>query len=747
MHAIDRPPANVPHPLTPLIGREREVGVALRLLRDGQRLLTLTGPGGVGKTRLSLAVASTSSDRFPDGVIFVSLAPILDPGLVPRVVATALDVPDTDTTQVVTALIERIGDLRVLLVLDNFEHLLEAAPLVPRLLAACPGLCVLATSRGPLQVVGEHLLPVPMLGLPASVQPDDLARSEAVQLFLARARAACGEFELTGDNAANVLEICRKLDGLPLAIELATARLRMLPPSALLERLERGLGLLSGGTRDAPPRLRTMRDAIAWSYALLAPRHQALFRRLGIFAGGWSLEAVEPVCLSDIPDMDPLDGLASLLDQSLIRRSPVASAEPRFEMLHVVREFALEQLAEAGEEQVVRRAFADYFHQLAKRAGSARGIEQERRHERVTLELNNLRAILAWASSDRREAADLDKALELAGVLWFYWIHHSRGPSEARLWLTRAIELAPPVPSAPRGQGLLALAAIEWRQGDYALARRHVEESCAILAEVDDFTGLGDALHLAGHVRFEAREYVEAHALFERSQAAYARADDLLGGLALIGDLGMVAYHQADYATAREWFERCLRACREQGVTDHAADSLNRLGDLARIEGDLAHAEVLYSESLALWRSVHGTPGTASALHKLGQTARRRGEWEAALRLVLESLSCSARSATNRAWSSAWLCWRVWPSSGRSQKGRLNCSAHRRLRSRSSMHRWRRPMPTTLRVTRRGARRACRPPPGRQPCSVAEPWDWSRRSRSHKGRALVRLRVMRAWRP
>jgi predicted ATPase len=319
-------------------------------------------------------------------------------------------------------------------------------------------------------------------------------------LFTARARAACGEFDLTDANAASVLEICRKLDGLPLAIELATARLRILPPAALLERLERGLALLSGGARDAPGRLRTMRDAIAWSYALLGPSQQALLRRLGIFAGGWSLDVVEPVCLADIDDLEPLDGLASLLDQSLIRRSPI-EAEPRFEMLHVVREFAFDQLAAAGEEEGVRRAYARYFHALAQRAAVARGADQERRYESVALELNNLRAILAWAIGNKRQPVDLDEALELAGVLWFYWIHHTRGPGEARQWLTRALERAPNVASVARGKGLLALGAIEWRQGDYAPAGQHLEASASILADFEDFRGLADALHLAGHVR------------------------------------------------------------------------------------------------------------------------------------------------------------------------------------------------------------------------------------------------------
>jgi len=307
-------------------------------------------------------------------------------------------------------------------------------------------------------------------------------------------------------------------------------------------------------------------------------------------------------------------------------------------MLQVVREFALDRLTAAGEEESARRAHAQYFHHLAELAGAARGPDQGRWHVRVEEELNNIRATLAWSLSDAREPADLDAALDLAGALWFFWIHHTRAPGEARLWLTRALEVAPAGRSPGYGRALLALGAIEWRQGDYRSARPHLDRSAEIFDELGDFQGLADALHLAAHVLFEGRDFLGAQTLFEASQEAYARAGDLIGGLPLVGDLGMVAYHQGDYETARGLFEACLRTCREHGVTDHAADSLNRLGDLARLAGDFVHAQALYSESLALWQGVSGSPGIASALHKLGQTARRRGDAAEARRLLAESL-------------------------------------------------------------------------------------------------------------
>ena len=525
----------------------------------------------MGKTRLALVVAASSADLYPDGYRFVSLARILEPELVPGLVAVAFDISHRDARELLPAISASIGPQRVLLVLDNFEHLLSAAHLITDLLVACPGLSVLVTSRSPLHILGEHLLPVPMLSLPTRMgagETEALARAEAVQLFVSRARAACGEFDLTAQNAATVGEICRKLDGLPLAIELAAARLRVLSPVALLERLQRGLPVLAGGTRDAPSRLRTMGDAIAWSYDLLTPDQAALFRRLGMFAGGWTLDAVEAICMSDVDEFDAFEGVAALLDQSLIRRAVQEGAGPRFEMLHVVREYALQQLVAAGEEASLRRAHAEYFRQLAERAGATRGTEQQRLHALVTEEFNNIRVVLGWALSEARGPADVDVALELLGDLWFYWLHRSRAPGEARLWLTRTLEVAPADLHVVARQGSGCSRCHRVAPGGYASAWQHLEQSVQIFSELGEGRGLADALHLAGHVRFEASEYAEAQALYQRSQAAYTNVGDLLGGLPLTGDLGMVAYHQGDYDAALSLFEECLRRCRQHGMTD-----------------------------------------------------------------------------------------------------------------------------------------------------------------------------------
>ncbi|MBA2449954.1 MAG: adenylate/guanylate cyclase domain-containing protein, partial [Chloroflexi bacterium] len=416
--SLDARPHNLPIHPTPLLGRQREVSEVRTLLQDGSRLVTLTGPGGTGKTRLSLQVAAELLDDFDHGVFLVELAPIVDATLAPSTIAQVLGVRDIGGRPVLDGLKKHLRARKLMLVLDNFEQILTAALVVADLLATSPGLKMLVTSREPLRLRGEREYAVPPLGLPDVHHPppvETLSGYAAVALFLERAVAVRADFAVTNENAAAVAEICTRLDGLPLAIELAAARMRLLTPQAMVGRLERRLPLLTGGARDLPTRQQTLRNAIGWSHDLLDEPERRLFRRLSAFVGGWSLEAAEEVCDLDDLGVETLDGLESLVAKSLVKQGEDSSGEARFSMLETIREYAFGQLETSGEVVTVRHRHTQHFLKLAERAApELRGPNQVAWLDRLTTDHDNARAALTWTQG---EGGDLERALRLAAAL------------------------------------------------------------------------------------------------------------------------------------------------------------------------------------------------------------------------------------------------------------------------------------------------------------------------------------------
>jgi predicted ATPase/DNA-binding CsgD family transcriptional regulator len=626
-----------PVPLTTLIGREREIETLRALLvRPAVRLVTLTGPGGVGKTRLAVEVASELDADF-DTLAFVPLAAVRDPDLLWVTVARALDLQASDETAQ-DAVRAYLQARTTLLTLDNVEHLLVVATALVDLVRATPGLTVLVTSRALLRVSGEHVITVPPLTLPEPGVPlpaGALTDFGAVRLFVERCQAVRSAFAVDDENAADVVDICRRLDGVPLAIELAAARITVLPPNALLARLQRRLPLLTDGPHDQPERLRAMRAGIAWSYDLLSPDEQRYFRRLAAFTGPFTLAAAEAVGPSDGPAA--LQVIAGLVDKSLLQQA-TSSRDPRLLMLETIREYAGEQLAAAGEETAARRAHAAYFRQIAEEAGPGlRGALQQQWRDRLEADLDNLRAALAWTLSGAADPADADTGLRLVGALWYFWFQRGL-TGEARRWLSRALEFAPGRGKA-RAEALLGAGTLAWRQGDCPAARTSLDESAALWRAEGDLRGLGEVLHVLGHVRFDQRDYADARELFQEALQVFRDADDLLGGLPILGDLGLVAYHEGDYESAERILRESLARYREHGLKDRVGGTLNSLGDLAKLAGDTERAVICYEESLSLWRELRGTPGIASALHKLGQISRSEGDNDLARARFAESLA------------------------------------------------------------------------------------------------------------
>lgn len=632
-----KPPTNLPAAVTPLIGRQREVVACCELLRDASvRLLTLTGAGGIGKTRLALQVATELVGEFRDGVFHVPLARLTDPDLVAATIAQTLELAEAEEP-LELRLKRFVHGRQLLLLIDNFEQLLPAAPLLAELLEAAPGLKLLATSRTLLRLSAEHQYPVPPLELPDPQALPSLAALcdlPAVALFVERARAFKPGFELTEDNAHAVAEICLRVDGLPLALELAAARVRLLAPQALLARLGQRLPLLTGGGREAPARQQTLRATIDWSYDLLSASEQTLFVRLACFAGGRTLEAAEAVCGAT------LDDVASLVDKSLLREREGLDGEPRFDMLATLREYALERLEAGGEANELRRRHAEHFVLLAERAEpEILRADQAEWLQRLEVDHDNFRLALEWSL----RSGEVDLALRLIGSLRRAWV--ARGYlTETRRWLEAALAQAASASPAIHAKAVYGLGRVALAQGDYDQALPHLQESAAHSRQIGDSEGLVFALADLGWIASAQGDHEHAALLAQEALTEARKAANTMAVAAALHSLGRAMLDRGEYGRARELLEESLELRRERGDKRNTANSLASLGATAFLEGDHRRARELLDESLSLGRELGNLLLVAAALANLALVALFEADPDQAASLAAEALLLSRDS-------------------------------------------------------------------------------------------------------
>ncbi|MCA1723040.1 MAG: tetratricopeptide repeat protein, partial [Thermomicrobia bacterium] len=619
--------APIPSASTPLVGRVREVMEVTTLLREPEmRLVTLTGPGGIGKTRLALAVATALAEDSGNEVAFAPLAALTDPELVLPAITAALGIKVGTSELPMEDVRVALRDRRLLLILDNFEQIVAAAPEIADLLAACPGITLLVTSRATLRLRGEHEFAVPPMHLPEAhhaATADALGEYEAIRLFVDRARAITPDFRLTEANARAVAEICQRLDGLPLAIELAAARIRTLTPIALLTRLAKSLTVLTGGARDLPARQQTLRDTIRWSYDLLNLDERALLRRLAVFANGCTLEAIEAVCNSagDLA-IDLLDGLESLLSQSLLYRGEGRDGDARFHMLQTIREFGIEQLDALGEAEMLRERHAVYFLAVAEEGSvELRGARQDFWFGRLEEEHDNLRAVLDWSLAQRPG----ELPLRLANALGLFWQHHGYNDEGLR-WLEASLAAGQGAPEALRVDALNRISTLLMRQGEFARARAPLEASLAMGQSAGDLWLVARALRNLGILAYYQGDYATARARSEAALGVYQALGDGGSTGSVLNNLGIIAFREADYVQARELYERSLAQVRVQGDQSAIANALNNLALIAHLLGDYASARRLHEEGLALRRHAGEKQAIAASLTNLGFVCADAGD-------------------------------------------------------------------------------------------------------------------------